>query len=162
MGSGKRPRASTHLVSSAITIMRSEAAATIFSRSSAPPPPLIRLSARIHFIGAVDGEVEPVDLVQRGQRNFAGFGLDAGRFRGRHPHHLQPGGDLFAQQIDKMLRGRTGAEPELHAVPDMLQGLRRRQPFQCVHIHVQTMPLEGTRRGFSSVVSAPGTAANAP
>ena len=44
-GSGKRPRTSTHLVSSAITIMRSDAAATIFSRNSAPPPPLIRLSA---------------------------------------------------------------------------------------------------------------------
>src|SRR6202790_4649824 len=44
-GSGKRPSASTHLESSAITIMRSDAAATIFSRSSAPPPPLMRLSA---------------------------------------------------------------------------------------------------------------------
>ena len=44
-GSGKRPSVSTHLVSSAITIMRSDALATIFSRSSAPPPPLIRLSA---------------------------------------------------------------------------------------------------------------------
>jgi len=42
-GSG-RPKTSTHLESSAITIMRSDAAATIFSRSSAPPPPLIRLS----------------------------------------------------------------------------------------------------------------------
>ncbi len=44
-GNGKRPSVGTHLVSSAITIMRSEAAATIFSRSSAPPPPLIRLSS---------------------------------------------------------------------------------------------------------------------
>src|SRR4029078_9699905 len=41
-GSGNRPSTSTHLLSSAITIMRSEAAATIFSRSKAPPPPLIR------------------------------------------------------------------------------------------------------------------------
>ncbi|MNL23975.1 hypothetical protein D3C87_1453930 [compost metagenome] len=45
MGSGKRPRVSTSLELSAITIMASEAAATIFSRRSAPPPPLIRFSA---------------------------------------------------------------------------------------------------------------------
>ena len=33
----------THFDSSAMTIMRADAAATIFSRSNAPPPPLIRL-----------------------------------------------------------------------------------------------------------------------
>src|SRR3984893_14578558 len=44
-GNGKRPRTSTHLESSAITIMRSDAAATIFSRSNAPPPPLMTLRA---------------------------------------------------------------------------------------------------------------------
>src|SRR6266849_9415595 len=44
-GNGKRPRTSTHLESSAITIMRSDAAATIFSRNSAPPPPLMTFSA---------------------------------------------------------------------------------------------------------------------
>ena len=41
IGKGKRPSVGTHLLSSAMTIMRAEAAATIFSRSSAPPPPLI-------------------------------------------------------------------------------------------------------------------------
>src|SRR5215204_7055412 len=42
IGSGKRPSTGTHLDPSAMTIMRAEAAATIFSRNSAPPPPLIR------------------------------------------------------------------------------------------------------------------------
>ena len=45
IGNGKRPSTSTHLLSSAITIMRSDADATIFSRNNAPPPPLIMLSA---------------------------------------------------------------------------------------------------------------------
>ncbi len=42
MGRGKRPSISTRLDWSAITTMRFETAATIFSRSSAPPAPLIR------------------------------------------------------------------------------------------------------------------------
>ena len=41
-----------------------------------------------------------------------------------------------------MLCGRAGAEPELHAVADVLQGFRRRLPLQLVHIHVLTMPLK--------------------
>lgn len=46
IGSGNRPSVSTSFDSSAITIMRAEAAATIFSRKSAPPPPLISESSK--------------------------------------------------------------------------------------------------------------------
>src|SRR5262249_43221665 len=42
IGSGNLPSAQTHFDSSAMTIRRADAEATIFSRSSAPPPPLIR------------------------------------------------------------------------------------------------------------------------
>ena len=45
-GNGKAPSRRTSFVSSAITAIRWEAAATIFSRSKAPPPPLISLSSR--------------------------------------------------------------------------------------------------------------------
>ena len=129
-GRGKRPSASTHLVSSAITIMRSDAAATIFSRSSAPPPPLIRLSA---------GSTSSAPSTVRSSRsisssvvsgNAALLGLGAGRFRGRHADHLHAGAHLLAQKIDEMPRGRAGAEAELHAVPDLLQRARRRLPLQ--------------------------------
>src|SRR5579871_566757 len=41
-GTGKAPNLLTSLLSSAITTMRFAEAATIFSRSSAPPPPLIK------------------------------------------------------------------------------------------------------------------------
>ena len=44
MGSGKRPSTSTSFVSSAMTIILRDAAATIFSRRCAPPPPLMSRS----------------------------------------------------------------------------------------------------------------------
>ena len=34
----------------------------------------------------------------------------------------------------------AGAEPELHAIPHMLQGFRRRLPLKSVHIHVPRAP----------------------
>ena len=40
-GSGNRPNCATHLLSSAMMISFSDAEATIFSRSNAPPPPFI-------------------------------------------------------------------------------------------------------------------------
>ena len=51
---------------------------------------------------------------------------------------LHPGADLLAEQLDEMLRGRAGPEPELHAVLHMLQRARRSLPFQFVHVHLQT------------------------
>ena len=115
-GSGKRPRTSTHLVSSAITIMRSEAAATIFSRNSAPPPPLIRLSA---------GSISSAPSTVRSSRSisssvvsgilhasaWARVASEVGT-----PITFIPARNLLAEQVDKMLGGRAGAEPELHAV----------------------------------------------
>ena len=44
IGNGNAPSRGTSLVESAMTTMRFEAEATIFSRNSAPPPPLISLS----------------------------------------------------------------------------------------------------------------------
>ena len=41
-----------------------------------------------------------------------------------------------------MLGRGASAEPELHAILDMLQCLRRCLPLQLVHIHVLTMPLK--------------------
>ena len=97
----------------------------------------------VDLVGAVDGEIETVDLVQRRQPHAALFGLRAGRFRGRNAHHIQAGADLFTEQIDEMLGGRAGAEAKLHAVAHFLKRARRRLPFQRIHFHVPTMPLKG-------------------
>ena len=56
------------------------------------------------------------------------------------PITFKPGAHLFAEQVDEMLRGRTGAEAELHAVAHLLQRARRRLPFQFFHIHAMAMP----------------------
>jgi hypothetical protein len=57
------------LLESATTTIFLDADATTFSRSSAPPPPLIRRSLKIDLIGAVDGDVDFRMFVERGQRN---------------------------------------------------------------------------------------------
>ncbi len=115
IGSGKRPSTGTHFDSSAITIMRADAAATIFSRSSAPPPPLIRRQVGRDLVGAVDRQVELGRLVERRQRNAKPLGLRARRLRGRHRDDVEAGAHALAQQLDEMPRGRAGAEPEPHA-----------------------------------------------
>ena len=51
-------------------ISRSLAAATIFSRSSAPPRPLIKSSVpKAHLVGAVDGEIQALVLGEGRDRN---------------------------------------------------------------------------------------------
>ena len=70
----------------------------------------------IDFVGAIDRQIEPVDLIQRRQRNAAALGIGARRLRCRHADDLKPGAYPLAKQLDKMLGGRPGAEAELHAV----------------------------------------------
>src|SRR5450631_773438 len=87
----------------------------------------------IDFIRAIDRQIEPIDVIERGQRNAAAHGIGAGRLRRRHADDVEPGANPFAQQLDKMLRGRTGAEAELHAVGHEFERAARRLPFQFVH-----------------------------
>ena len=54
----RSPRRSTRFGVSATTTKRRAAEITIFSRRSAPPPPLIRLRSGVHLVGAVEGQVE--------------------------------------------------------------------------------------------------------
>jgi hypothetical protein len=91
----------------------------------------------IDLVGAVDGEIEPVDLVQRGQTNAAAYRIGTGGFRGWHADHIEPVANTHPQQFDKMLRGRTGTEAQLHAVGHEFERAGRRLPFQFVHIHAK-------------------------
>ena len=157
-GSGKRPSASTHLESSAITIMRSDAAATIFSRSKAPPPPLMRLSA---------GSISSAPSTVRSSRSISSSVVRAMPHRAASarvasevgtPMTLSPARTRSPKQFDEMLRGRTGAEAKLHAVAHGFERARRRLPFQFVHSHVKTLtrpPPRGMPAGISSVVLRP-------
>ena len=100
----------------------------------------------VDLVGAIDRQIEPVDLIERGQSNAASRRIGAGRFRGRHADDLKPGAHPLAQEFDEMLRGRTGAEPKLHAVAHRFERARRRLPFQFVHRHVQTLNQAARRR----------------
>jgi hypothetical protein len=83
-GRGNLPSAATTLVLSAMTTMRREAAATIFSRRCAPPPPLISVEVGVDLVGAVDGQIELDQLIERRQRNVQALGLPPRRLRGRN------------------------------------------------------------------------------
>src|SRR6478752_7401081 len=82
---------------------------------------LDRIERRIDFVGAVDRKVEAINVVKRGQANAAAQRVGAGHLRSRHADHIEPGAHPFAQQVDKMLGGRTGAKSEPHAVARMFE-----------------------------------------
>ena len=133
-GSGKAPSADTSLEASAITAMRAEAAATIFSRRSAPPPPLISLSLRIDLVGAVDRQIELGHLVERRQRDAEAVRLRERRLRGRDAARFSPPATFSPSEIDEMACGRAGAEAEPHAGLDELERPSRPPPafsFRC-------------------------------
>ena len=72
---------------------------------------------RADLVGAVHGQVEPgvSSRVVSGmpQRVACGFGFP----RGRHRHDVEAAAHAFAEQVDEMARGRSGAEAEPHAGP---------------------------------------------
>ena len=98
---------------------------------------LDEIERRIDFVRAIDGKIEPIHVIERGQWNAAAHRLSASCFRRRHADDVEPGANPFAEQLDKMLRGRSGAEAKLHAVAHMFERTGRRLPFQSVHIQVQ-------------------------
>ena len=119
--------------------MRSEAAATIFSRSNAPPPPLMRLS---------EGSISSAPSTVRSSRSISSSvvrgmpqRMASARvgFRRRHADDVEPVANPRAKQLDKMLRRRSGTEAEFHAIAHELQRAARRLPFQFFHAHAQTI-----------------------
>ncbi len=71
MGSGNVPNRSTTLLSSAMQTNRAAAAATIFSRVRAAPPPLDQITGPGGFIRAIDIHAQIIDVVQVQHRNSA-------------------------------------------------------------------------------------------
>ena len=105
-----------------------------------PAAALDQVERGIDLVGAVNRQIEPVDVVEGGQRNAAALGLHARRLRGRNAHNSHSGADFLTQEVDEMLGGRAGAEPQPHAVAHLFQCARRRHPLQFVHGHVRARP----------------------
>jgi hypothetical protein len=120
-GNGKRPSTGTRLDSSAMQMKRSARSATIFSRVSAAPPPLIMQPA-VDLVGAVDVDAEPLHLVrlEHGDavpcagRSVLCTELDNGR---RHAlRHCR-------ERLDEVIHRRSGADAHDAAGP-----ARKRSP----------------------------------
>ena len=124
-GTGGTSR-STILSDETITMKRSAAAATAFSRVWAAAAALDDPAGRIDLVGAVDGDVEPA----RCHRPREGVHPDAeverdllGRRRRRHAVDVERPPAERRQQIGD---GGAGAEPDDHPVLDELgSGIRR-------------------------------------
>ena len=115
IGSGNRPSVATHLLSSAMTIMRAEAAATIFSRNKRAAAALDQSEIGPDLVGAIDGQIKLRRLIQRGERNAQALGLRARRLGSRHADDLAAVPHALRQQIQEVLHGRAGAQPEPHS-----------------------------------------------
>ena len=136
-----RPRRSTRF-SAVISVTRwAEAAATIFSRSKAPPLPLIMRNCGSISSAPSRLRSRPLDLVQIAQRDLQAAGQLGGRRAGRHADDRQSlRRDAIGEVADHQRRGRARAEPDDHPIPDqararaggpILGGIR-------VHGHVTT------------------------
>ena len=100
----------------AITTKRSAAAATIFSRVWAPPPPLISPAVRRDLVGAVDRDVErPVEALERADVDAESARLQLRARRRRDAADVEPARGEGGQQV---VHGRPGAEPDGHPVRD--------------------------------------------
>jgi hypothetical protein len=119
--------------------MRADAAATIFSRSNAPPPPLI---------GSVDGQVEFRRLFQC-RLGYAEFAAKYGRsFRCRHTDDDKPRRHLLGQQPHEGFGGRACADAEPHAIAHLGKCGAGSLEFQLRGIHA----FDGLKTGAKTVM----------
>ncbi len=131
IGSGKRPSVATHFDSSAITTIFADAEATIFSRSSAPPPPLIRvrsgaISSAPSTVRSSSGVSSSVVSAMPSLPACARVASEVGTATTSSPARTRS-----ASSSTKCLRGRAGAEPEPHARTARIRRRgRRRRVFE--------------------------------
>jgi hypothetical protein len=134
-GSGYRPSTETHFDRSAITTRAADAEATIFSRSKAPPPPLIRLRS-----GAISSAPSTVSSsagvsssVVRGDAQRSRLFLSCRR-AGDHDDR-EAGPHALTQHLDEIARRRAGAEPKPHARAHEIKRALGCGAFLPFHVH---------------------------
>ena len=126
---------STRLLLSAMMTTRSDATATIFSRSNAPPPPLMSRSSSSISSAPSTVRSRAGCSIERRQRNTeaaacARVASDVGT-----QTTFRPLLHFGAEQLDEFGGGRTGAEAELHAVFNVAHRLLGRLPLPVVAAH---------------------------
>ena len=140
---------------SAITSMRFDDAATIFSRSSAPPPPLIRLSVGVDFVGAVDRQIEfgHSSSVVSGMPSASR--LAARRLRGRHADDVEARSHARAERVDEHA-ARSSRCPARASCPGARTPARVRRLAACRFRLSRQRPssaLQGRGRGLNAAGS---------
>ena len=120
-GSGKAPSGGTRLPASAITTSRSLAEATIFSCSSAAPPPLIRFRSPSNSSAPSTVRSIRADLVELRSGTPSSCGQPPVALEVATPVTSSPLADPLGQQPHEPGGGRAGAEAERHPVLDHLQ-----------------------------------------
>jgi acyl-CoA thioesterase I len=76
---------------------------------------------RIKLVRAVHRQIKFRSFIQRRQGDSEAAGLRSRHFGCRDTDDFQPLADAFAQKFDEMLRGRTGAKAQPHAVFNQLE-----------------------------------------
>ena len=136
-----------------------EAAATIFSRSSAPPPPLIRRQIRARSrrrrrrSGRARASRRAWSAARRAARRRARVASEVGT-----PTTSRPARTRSASSSTKCLRGRAGAEAEPHAGPHPFDRARGGCTFLRFDVHCIGRPV---RREVFSMDGALSNAASA-
>ena len=70
---------------------------------------------RTDLVGAVDREIERGRLIQSRERDVQTGSLGAGRFGSRYGDDVKAGTNTFAEQVHKVLGGRTRTQTEAHS-----------------------------------------------
>ena len=148
-GNGKRPSTSTRFDASAITSIRAEAEATIFSRNSAPPPPLISRSSLSSssapsMVRSSCGVSSSVVSRMPSRSACARVASEVGT-----PTTSRPASTFAPSRSTNSAAVEPVPRPEPHARLDELQRLGRGLAFRIVCAH-------GGLRGSGSLPSAPG------
>ena len=111
------------------------AEATIFSRSSAPPPPLIRRSCGSTSSAPSMVTSIVLNFIQRGQRNPQAGGQFLGMNRSGYAANLQSGLNPFAEKTNRVSRGRARSQADDIAIAHEAQAGARRRFFFLVICH---------------------------
>ena len=74
-------------------------------------------------------------VIKSGERDPQAVRLAARRLRGCYAEDVESSANTFAQQLEELGAGRTGAETDVHRRPDQVQGSGSGLTFVRVHVH---------------------------
>ena len=108
-----------------------------FFPQQCPAPTLDQAELRIHFIRAVDGDVDVLNFIQRGQRDAQAGGQFLGVNRSGYAANLQSGLHPFAEKTHREGGGRSRSQADDIAIAHEAQAGAGRGFFFLVIRHAR-------------------------